>query len=500
MVRRWIRRVRRLPAEALTNAIAVLVCIYVIAGPLLAARYPLMTDLPQHAANAAVLRHYFDADWHVREQFVIQPFAVPYMLFYAVAAAFMFVLPTLSAVKAAVFVMLALVPAGLATLFWGMRKSPVLGISGLLFSWGSLASWGFLNFVAALGLWAMVVGVALRAVDRSPRDATLMLITPLVLLFFTHPFRFPMAVGALLVIIALSYALRRKHRALVPATALAACIGLAWWFARPAEVVVELGDIGLQWERLALDAFGEHPYRSLRSGLDSATFHRALAMVGLLGVLLGVARWRTRKRPTRRSIVAHATVGGCALVAGLLYLSLPMAMGSWWFIYPRELTACAVMALAFVPDLPRKPGWRLGAIVWLSAAVLPLGAVAIESHVTFDAMTGDFARVTEPIPRAPKLMHLVFDAGGAPATQSPFRHLPAYVHADKGGWASFSFAWLGHSPLRYRAPTEQGAVVPPKPPPRWEWTPHRFELVEHGRFYDWFLVRSKRSPAGPVRG
>ncbi len=496
MVRRWIRRARRLPLEALASAIVLFVSIYVIAGPLLAARYPLMTDLPQHAANASVLRHYFDADWHFQEQLTIRPFAVPYMLFYVLAAGLMFLFPKLVAVKMAVFMMLALLPAGLATLFWGMRKSPLLGIIGLLFCWGSLASWGFLNFVGALGLWAMVIGIALRAVDRPAKEASWMLFSPLVLLFFTHPFRFPMAVGALSVVVGLSWAFKRRCRSLLPAVAMASLVGIVWWFARPAELVVDLGEVRVNWGRASMAGFGEHPYRSLRSGLDAAAFHRALTMLGVLGAVLTFVRWRSKRPVSARSRIALGVVLCCVLATALLYFTLPMSMGSWWFIYPRELSASAFMALALFPDLPRKAWHRLGTIVWLAAAVLPLGIVAVDSHRAFAGMTEDFYRVTRHVPHAPKLLHLVFPAGPSPAIQSPFRHLSGYVHAEKGGWSSFSFAWLGHSPLRFRDPTQRGAVVPPRPPPRWEWTPQRFELNVHGQFYDWFLVRSNRSPAG----
>ncbi len=495
VVRRWIRRARRLPAESFAAALAVVVTVYVIALPLAAARYPLMTDLPLHAANASVLRHYADPAWHFREQLTLAPLSVPYMLFYVVAAAFMLVLPTLAAVKAAVFVMLALLPTGLAVLCWGMRKSPWLGVTGVAFSWGTLASWGFLNFVAALGLWALAVGLALRAVERSPRRAALMVGATCLVLFFTHPFRFPMALGSLALVIGLSDR-ERRHRALIPVAAGAAAAFAVWWLARPAAVVVELEDIRVHWERLALGGLGEHPYATLRGGADRAAFHRAALMLGALAVALAVSRWRRGRPVTRRDVVAHATVGGCVLGSLVLFLTLPMQMGTWWFIYPREVTAALFMSLALLPDLPRHPLARCAAMAWLALALAPLGTVALESHRQFHAATEDFAAITARLPHAPKLLHLVFDHHGAPSSQSPFLHLPGYVQAERGGWSSFSFAWLGHSPLVFREPSEEGAVVPPRPPLRWEWTPHRFRLHEHGAFFDWFLVRSRRSPAG----
>jgi hypothetical protein len=50
----------------------------------------------------------------------------------------------------------------------------------------------------------------------------------------------------------------------------------------------------------------------------------------------------------------------------------------------------------------------------------------------------------------------------------------------------------GASPLKFRS--DDRAVVAPPVPLRWEWTPHKFRVAEHGAFFDWFLVRSEPSP------
>jgi hypothetical protein len=134
--------------RVLAAAIAVSGCAYVIVAPPASSRYPLMTDAPFHAANASVLRHYWDDAWHFREQFVLQPFAVPYLTLYLLAAVAMTWMSAASAIVCAATVMLALFPAGLATLSWGMKKSPLLGLASLPLVWCGLTSRGFLNFVA----------------------------------------------------------------------------------------------------------------------------------------------------------------------------------------------------------------------------------------------------------------------------------------------------------------------------------------------------------------
>src|SRR5262249_5154365 len=122
--------------------------------------------------------------------------AVPYLSMYALGAVLMLILPALAAVKVAAAVMVGLVPAGMAVMFHGMKKSPLLGLLGLGLCWCNLTHWGFLNFMGALGLFAMAVGLTLLVVDRpTPRRQAALGIT-LVALFFTHIFRYPFALCA----------------------------------------------------------------------------------------------------------------------------------------------------------------------------------------------------------------------------------------------------------------------------------------------------------------
>src|ERR1700733_12290372 len=103
----------------------------------------------------------------------------------------MLVLPVMPAMKIAAGAMLLLLPAGLAVMFHGMKKSPLLGLSGLMAVWCPLTHWGFLNFLGALGLFAMVVGASLLAAERPSRGRLAGLLAALVALYFTHLFRYP---------------------------------------------------------------------------------------------------------------------------------------------------------------------------------------------------------------------------------------------------------------------------------------------------------------------
>ena len=150
-LRRARRRLRRRPLHGLAGLASLALSVWVIGAPLWSARYPVMTDLPFHAAEAAVIRHYFDPSWHFGEQFTPQLFAVPYVTSYLVAVVAMFFVDAVVAIKVASAVMLALLPVGLAVLSRGMGKSPLLGVAGLALVWCGLTTWGFINYMGALG-------------------------------------------------------------------------------------------------------------------------------------------------------------------------------------------------------------------------------------------------------------------------------------------------------------------------------------------------------------
>src|SRR5713101_8452479 len=177
------REVRRPSPRSVLGLAAVAITAYVIVYPFCVVTYPPITDLPFHAAEASILRHYFDPAFHFREQFSLHPLDAPYVSMYVIGALFALVMPAVWAAKAMTIVMLALLPAGLAVMFHGMKKSPLWGLLGLELVWSTLTHWGFLNFVGAIGLFAMVVGLTLLALDR-PTRARIAWLTGLLLAIF----------------------------------------------------------------------------------------------------------------------------------------------------------------------------------------------------------------------------------------------------------------------------------------------------------------------------
>jgi hypothetical protein len=495
---RLSEHIRRKPLGSILALLALVTGLFVLGAPFAAARYAPLTDLPFHAAQASIFRHYADPSFHLREQFELHPLAVPYMSMYALGALLMLVLPPVPAIDVAGFVMLALLPAGLAVMFHGMKKSPLLGLLGLPLAWNHLSHWGFLPFVGALGLFAMTIGLTLMVLDRPTRGRRLALTLVLVALFFTHVFRYPFAVAGVLGTAIVMYPATRRFRPVLLPLLPSLLLFAIWWKVRP-EAVQNLSLAAPDLARL-------HELRGyvLQGGsvdpAEAKAIDRAAATVGLavLGCALAVpfeGRLAAMTRRARAWAVGVTLVPLCCAAAFLLlFLMLPMQAGVWWYVYPREAVAAAFLLLGASPDLPRAAWLRAPLCVALCLGALGVGRFVTAEFRAFDEATADFAQITRKIPQAPKLLYLVFDHGGTHRRSTPFIHLPAYVQAEKGGWLSFHFAVFGASPVSYRRAGAEGAVVPPPVPVRWEWAPQKFRVLSQGPFFDWFLVRSPRQP------
>ncbi|MCZ6806184.1 MAG: hypothetical protein O7F08_04470 [Deltaproteobacteria bacterium] len=469
--------------------------VYVVGAPFWAADYPMMTDFPFHTASASVFRHYSDPGWHFQEQFVFQPLAVPYISLYGLAALFMLVLSPIAATKLAAALLLALMPIGLMVLCWGMRKSPFLGLWGLVPVWGVLSHWGFVNFLAAIGLFALSIGLALRLVDRPTPKLQGWLIACLLFLFFTHVFRLPFALGSLLIVGLMMRGRVNSLKGLAIPFSIAAALFIFWWFARAGEISLDIRWVWPpDWSRFS--EAGTYLSDVFVSDDDAKAFRRTGLFFLLTAVVLfAIAIVRLRSWPNDSWILAaHGVVVAVILISLALYVTLPMEIGPWWYVYPRELTVAVFLLPALLPNLPRKTWAHLGFVVWTAIAIAPISEATAEAHREFGTTTMHFREIVRELPRGPKLLYLVYDHHGSRAKNSPYIHLPAYVQAERGGWLSFHFADLGHSPLRYRSRQDPNAIVPPKMPVRWEWSPQLFQLDEHGSFFDWFLVRRMSSP------
>jgi len=485
-----------LPLTLVAALGALALAVYAIALPLWEAHTPLMVDVPFHTATAAVLKHYSDPEWHFLEQFTLRPHRVPYLSFYGVIVAFMSMFPPVVATRMAIGLMLFCLPAGLAVLAWGMRKSPLLGLLGLLPAWAVLTHWGFINHLGALGMFAAALGFALRLVERPSRSLQWALGLTLVAIFFTHVFRFPFAWLASLGAALCVWPDRSRLRDFSWPLAVPMALFVAWLVFRPRSVDLH---VDLQWPDAARFATAEaFLYKPFKGASYLALYRRALMILGAGFLAVGLTAWVRRPTGTPATPTfnrrARLLVAACAFGFFAVYMVFPMWIGNWFYVYPRAITSAAFISFALVPTIPRQGSWRLGFVLLVAVSIVPITRHVARAHVAFAQTTDGMWTLSKQLPQAPRLFYLVFDHEGAQTEQTPYVHLPAYLQAQHGGWLGWHFANLGASPLVFRSHEEPLAVVPPGPDAPWIWHPDQFDVCRDGGFFDWFIVRSQRDP------
>jgi hypothetical protein len=493
------------PGRALFVAVSVALAAYVIAYPFTLVRYPPLTDLPFHAAQTSILRHYLDPSFHFREQFTLHPLEVPYLSMYVIGALFALVVSIGTATKLMAIVMLALVPAGLAVLCHGMKKSPVWGLAGLTLTWSTVTQWGFLNFMGAIGLFAMSIGFALLVVDDPTPGRRAGLALSLIGVFFTHVYRLPFALLGVIAAGALVFPSTKRFAPLVGPLVPVLALFVLWLAVRPRGMGIGLGELSFQPERVSeipRHLFGAYAPMdgappTPEGDLERALAKRMLAMV-LFAMAAATALFFVSGRAAQRSREevlwgAGVTALPVLFAAGLLlaYFTLPFEVGLWFYVYPREITTAALFGLAAAPDLPRSAPQRLAFVALLAVAAVPMSRFVSSRFREFDAATEDFREILRDIPKAPRLFHLMYWLGDSAKRVSPFLHLPAWIQAEKGGSLGFHFVQWNHSPIRYRVGSPD---APPRFAERFEWTPQYFRVLEHGPWFDTFLVRHKIDP------
>jgi hypothetical protein len=468
--------------------------------PFAVVRYPPITDYPIHASCASVLRHYLDPAWHFREQFEVHPIESPNVVMYAFGAVLALFMPITWASKLMACAMIVQLPIGLSVLSWGMRKSPLWGLLGLGLAWSTLTQWGMLNHIGSVGLMATSIGLTLRLQDRPTRRAQFALVAALFGVFITHVWRLPFTLVAIGLTTVVMYPYTRRIWPVVPPTMFGFFLLLVWRLAKRKD----MGTPKLNapdWPR-----FGEVKealfggYHLAEERLLAEGMLKAFGGVLVIAVVFWLIEGRY-KQASRRVLAWNLGVTLLPLVLSaffvLAFLTLPMEVGIWWYVFPREIVTAVYVGLLVVPDLPRNPLARAATVAIVVFAVGKMALFNAKQFFAFDVEAENMARVIAHIPPAPRLMFLVFDHSGSTRTASPFVHLPQHVMAERGGWVSWHFASINLYPITYRTGR---ADVPPQRPPRWEWTPHLYDHRRDSAFFDTFLIRSATDPTRTFGG
>jgi hypothetical protein len=158
-----------------------------------------------------------------------------------------------------------------------------------------------------------------------------------------------------------------------------------------------------------------------------------------------------------------------------------------WQLNERYALLFALLAPAL---LRPARGLRGAAPLLLVAATGFFAAANSASNIrAFEREVGPFDSVLARAQPGRRLIGMIFEQNSRYAKFSAFLHFHAYYRARMGGVASFSFAELPQSPLRYRPEN-----APPPHPAGWEWHPNTFRNDVDGYYYDYVLVHGRVDP------
>ncbi len=464
--------------------------------PLWAGRYLPFTDLPQHVAAIATLRHWWDPAWKAQEYFTLDAGRSQYLLYYLVGTLLAFPLDTAERANLVLLSLTALAfPYALRSLLRALRADERLALFAPALFYSQALLIGFFNYVAALPLLMWALGLAVRDAEQPAPRRTAVLALAAVGLFYLHLSAFLLfAPAAALASAMLSPRSPRAIARRLVWAGPAAAMSVAFVAISP---VVHPHEVG--WDR-AVRIFFEPPGEALRK-LPRALLDiwpgpgDELVLCALVAAAALIA-WPQRRDPEPEDQPQRRRIAAAWLaMAALLYLAFPIRIGWLWQLNERYAIAFALLAPCVLRPVR---GWRGDAPLLLAAGAGLFSAGLAVPHVrAFSAEVDGFDRVLDITRPGERLRSLVYDPGSAHARFSPYLHFGSYYRARKGGVAAFSFAELPQSPLRYRPES-----APPAMPEGWEWDPRRFSNEREGPYYDYLLVRGSvdplaRHPAGP---
>ena len=434
-----------------------------------------VTDLPQHAAQVALIRRVltagpesalFELNW-----------LTPYLLGHALALALTPLLSPWLAVK--VVLSLAVVAFPLA-LLWLLRQSgglPQWSLLGFPLAFGFGYGWGLLNYLLAAPIGLCWLAAALRHQREPTRRHAVHAALWAIATCLGHVLVF----GCMLLLIsAITLAAGGGWRALGKRLA-------AHWLPLPFFLPVLLWNRlhgvspqptawALSWQRLAElpDVLLGFPVVLEPSRPPFDLLARPETLTGLFVLL---APWAVRPRlQWQRGLWLPLPLMLAA------YLLAPEDAADVWILWPRlGLFIVPCLCLWLRPPLaPSRVGrWAPGLIAAAWLLVLLARAHA------FDREAAGIAPVIARAEPNKRLLSLIFAQRSEVVRGMPYVNFGALYAAERDGFADFSFANLPHFVAHYRpehVPAADHALA---------WDPRRFDPRLH-QPYDYFLVRSRR--------
>lgn len=392
---------------------------------------PAMVDLPQHAAQVAMLRDLTlgRSAWAPDLQVNL---ATPYLVGYLLALPLALVLSPLSAIK--VVLTAAYAAFGLIGRAIGRELGAPPALNGYYFFsfFGIAWSYGLYTFLVAAPVGLAFIWAALAYARRGGWGRGALVAAAGVATVFSHGFIyvFALAIGLGLLLIHTRRPRRFLARVWPFALSTVVCAALALLVSH--NKATAAGYTGLDW---VTGALAVRPFVVIAGGFDAWATPWAWVVGALLLVLPLLAGHRLARRRPEAWLIA-GVLAALMLLAPFTIMQIS--------VYPRF---ALFVAPAYAWLIDSAPGPRPDGFLsrWLAAVVGVLAAFALVQHlagqVAFAREAGDFDRVLARAQPGRRALSLVIDRGSA-STVNPLVYLnfPQWYAVEKGGFVDLSFA------------------------------------------------------------
>ena len=453
--------------------------------------FPPMTDLPQHAAQVAMLREMSQPAFPYRHLFEINWFT-PYLVGYLLVYAFTGILGIVVACKLVVSLALAGIPIATAVLIletggdsrWALLSVPAM--------YGFDFQWGFLNFLVAVPLGLLFLALVFRVTAAPSRRGWIAIALAINGLFFCHAM-IALACGAAAGIIMLLRGRDLRTRLFHVASLASVVPIMVIWGSLTSEHPDAQQPIGwdLGWLRStddyyswqaswAQDGFG---WGRLAGILPRALGGHPSISVYLFGGALILLPFLFRAKP-RRDAACWAPLAVCALI---LFLAPSSTFGAYYIAERFAIFVLPFYALVIdgtnKPKMPATSGIALMLAVWMTAVV---------SHtLVYEREADGFTQVLARTKPGERVMSFPFERDSDAAIAPLFLHYPAWYAALDGGIVDPSLAVHHVELVRYTSDAQIGMRF-------WgfEFRPENFDWDYFGApLFRYFVAREATDPA-----
>jgi hypothetical protein len=440
--------------------------------PLWVPFHPPMTDIPQHAAQVALLRNLQDPSFGFAGLFRVVWFT-PYLVGYALVYALTPFLGIVSACKLVVSLALLAIPLSTALVLGEVGSSKHWALLTVPALYGFSYQWGFLNYLVAAPLGMLLLWLTMRHVHRPSARRCVWLAVLANLLFFCHALvcAFFLAIAGCYIYFELE-----RNRFLVTlqrAAPLLTVLGVAsiWTLGSLASPVAQSVRWDLGWfdtndvyyGRLAIWANSMSPGWGRLTGFFPRLFGLLPGPICTLwGVLVFslplVAGQKFSRRMTRWIPFVLCAVA---------LLLVPSYCFGTAFVYQRLTVFALPFYLLALTDAPRARSTSPVPVALLAVVSI---AVNLWQTTRYEAQARGFDEVLRTMEPGERALSLVFDRDADGWIAPLFLHYPSWYSAEKAGIVDPSFADFGLVVL-YRPEARPKATVADG----FEWKPWTFQ-------------------------